>query len=106
MATQTLDSRLVPVVQYSTPTTGSTITANTGGKVALLINPAGALLALTLSLNSSASNGDTISIGASQAVTTFSMTNGTVVGPLTSLAIGTFATFMYSTDASEWFRIG
>ena len=93
-------------IQYTTPTTGSTITATAARDLKILINPAGALLALTLALNGSPQNGDIVTIGASQAVTTFSMTGGTVVGPLTSLAIGTFAQYMYSSDASEWFRIG
>ena len=106
MATKTIDERLIPTVQYSVPTTGATITASTSGNVTLFINPAGALLALTLSLNGSPSDGDEMSMGASQAVTTFSMTNGTVVGPLTSLAIGTFAQYKYSTTAAAWFRVG
>lgn len=75
-------------------------------KVLLFINPAGALLALTLALNGSPQDGDMLVLGASQAVTTFSMTGGTVIGPLTSLAAATFATYAYSATAAQWFRVG
>lgn len=106
MATQTLDSRLVPTVQYTTPTTGTTITVNVSGNVSLLIDPAGALLALTLTLNGSPSDGDTFTISSSQAVTTLTMSGGTIIGALTTLAIATFAEYMYSATGSKWFRIG
>lgn len=106
MATSTIDIRLIPVIQYTTPTTGATITANTGGNVTILINPAGAILALTLALNGSPSDGDRLNIAASQTVTTFSMTGGTVIGALTTLAAATFATYVYSATAAQWFRAG
>jgi hypothetical protein len=106
MPTSTIDIRLIPTVQYVTPTTGSTINASTLGNVSLLINPTGSLLALTLALNASPSDGDKISIASSQVVTGFTMTGGTVIGALTSLAIASFATYEYSATANQWFRIG
>lgn len=106
MATRTIEERLIPTVQYSVPTTGATITASTSGNVTLLINPAGSLLALTLALNGSPSDGDRLRIGSSQVATTFTMTGGTVIGPLTSLAVATFATYTYSATAAQWFRTG
>lgn len=104
--TSTMDSRLIPTVQYTTPGTGDTITASASGNVTLLINPSGALLALTVALNGSPSDGDVLTMGASQTVTTFSMTGGTVIGALTTLAAATFASYMYSATASKWFRVG
>lgn len=106
MTTSTIDTRLIPTVQYTTPTTGATITASTSGNVTVLINPAGSLLALTLALNGAPSDGDVVRFASSQAVTAFSMTGGTVVGALTTLAVATFAAYMYSATSSNWFRVG
>lgn len=102
----TLSQRLVPAAQYTAPTTGSTINMNDHGNLTIIINPSGSLLALTLALNGSPQNGDTVSLASSQAVTTFSMTGGTVIGALTTLAIATFASYTYSSDAAKWFRSG
>jgi hypothetical protein len=104
--TSTLDSRLIPVVQYTTPTTGNTITLNSNGHTKLLINPAGTLLALTVTLPSSPSDGDIVSLASSQIVTGLTMNGGTIIGALTALAVATFASYLYSGDASKWFRIG
>lgn len=102
----TIDIRLIPTVQYSTPTTGQTVNASTSGNVSLLINPAGSLLALTLALNPSPSDGDMLNIASSQIVTGFTMSGGTVIGALTSMAVATFARYQYSATAAVWFRIG
>lgn len=106
MTTSTIDVRLIPTVQYATPTTGQTITASVSGNVSLLINPAGTLVALTLALNPSPSDGDIINIASSQVVTGFTMSGGTVIGALTSLAVASFACYQFSATASQWFRIG
>lgn len=106
MTTQTIDQRLIPSTQYVTPTTGTTITANDHGNLTLLINPSGTLLALTLALNASPTDGDRINISSSQIVTTFSITGGTVIGTLTSLAVATFASYQYNGTAEKWFRVG
>lgn len=104
--TSTIDQRLIPAVQYATPTTGQTVSANGSGNVTLLINPAGSLLALILALNASSSDGDVLCFGSSQAVTTFTMSGGTVIGALSTLAIAAFGRYMYSATANQWFRIG
>lgn len=106
MPSLTIDSRLVPAKQYATPTTGQTVNVNTNGKVMLFINPAGTLVALTVALPSSPSDQDEVSIFASQAITTLTMSNGTVIGPLTTMAIGTFAKYTYFSDTSSWARSG
>lgn len=101
-----IDQRQVPITQYTTPATGATLTANDGANLKLIINPAGTILALTLALNASPADGDILSFCSSQAVTGFTMTGGTIVGPLTTLAIGTFASYIYNGTATKWFRIG
>jgi hypothetical protein len=102
----TIDQRLIPTIQYVTPTTGNTVNANDAGNHTLIINPAGSLLALTVALNGSPADGDVLKICSSQVVTTFSMTGGTIVGALTTLAVATFAAYVYNATASKWFRVG
>lgn len=100
------DRRLIPQKQYVTPTTGSTVSVNTNGRVILFINPAGTLLALTVALPSSPTDQDSVKVFSSQAITTLTMSNGTIVGPLTTMAIGTFAEYTYFSDTSSWARTG
>lgn len=104
--TKTMDIRMIPVKQYATPTTGSTINVSTNGYVKLRIVPAGSLLALTVSLPSSPQDGDVVEIACTQAITTFTMSNGTVNGALTTMAASTFAVYEYNSDSSQWIRVG
>lgn len=105
MSTSTIDQRLIPTVQYSTPATGNTVTVNNTGYVSLLLNPAGTLATLIVTLPSGPSDGDRISVCSSQIVTGLTMNGGTVIGALTTMAVGTFASYMFSATASSWFRI-
>jgi hypothetical protein len=91
---------------YVTPTTGSTITLSQSRHQKLIINPSGTLLALTVALPSSPNDGDVVNIASSQIITTFTLSNATIVGALTTLAVATFASYMYSATASKWFRVG
>ena len=106
MATKSIDERLIPIVQYATPTTGSTVTVGTTGYIQLVINPAGSLLALTVALPGSPQNGDVLELCSSQAITTLTMSGGTVIGALTTMAIGTFASYIFNSTAGQWFRNG
>lgn len=101
-----INDRLIPQKQYATPTTGSTVTVNSNGYVKLRLNPAGSLLALTIALPGSPTDGDVVEVASTQAITTVTMSGGTVVGPLTTAAIGTFAKYEFVTDSSNWFRVG
>lgn len=106
MTTSTLDVRLIPTVQYSAPTTGSTVTVGSSGNTQLLLNPAGSLLALTVTLPSSPSDGDRVEIGCTQTVTTLTMNGGTIVGALTTLVAGTCGTWIFSATGSNWIKTG
>lgn len=106
MPSLTIDSRLIPQKQYATPTTGQTVTVNSNGRVILFINPAGTLLALTVALPSSPSDQDSVRVFSSQAITTLTMSNGTIIGPLTTMSIATFAEYTYFSDTSSWARTG
>lgn len=90
--------------QYAAPTTGQTVTAGAGVD-RLLIDPAGTLLALTVVLPASPSDGQSFTIATSQAITTLTIT-GSIVGTLATLALGGYARFIYSATAAKWLRAG
>lgn len=104
MSYQQISDRLIPVKQYVTPTTGSTVTVNGNGYIKLVINPAGSLVALTVTLPGSPSDGDTVNLSCTQAVTTLTMNGGTIVGGLATLSIGSTATYIYNSDSSQWIK--
>lgn len=106
MAQSQISDRLVPTKQYVTPTTGSTVNVGTTGYTTLFINPAGSILALTVNLPSGPTDGDTVEVHSSQAITTLTMGNGTIIGALTAAVIGTFAKYRYYSDTTSWARIG
>lgn len=90
-------------IQYAVPTTGQTVTGD--GSAVICINPAGTLAALTVVLPASPFDGQECTIATSQILTSLTIT-GTIVGTLTTLALGGFARFVYSAQASKWFRAG
>lgn len=105
-----INNAIAPVVQYSQPTTGATVTiANntTNYETTLIIDPAGPILALTIALPSTPTDGQSVSIGTSQAITGVTMTSGaTIVAGVTTLALGGTAKYMYKASNTTWFKIG
>jgi hypothetical protein len=100
----TSGSGTVQSVQYAAPSTGATVTANAGVHV-LHLDPAGTLAALSVVLPASPANGQDFVISTSQTITALTIT-GTIVGTLTTLALGGFARFNYSSSAAKWLRAG
>lgn len=93
------------VVQYSVPTTGQTVVmASNIGR--LVLNPAGLLATLTLTVPPLPTNGQKVSISSTQAITAITINGGTIVGTITTLAIGGFADFVFSSDTASWLRAG
>lgn len=86
---------------YEQPTTGSTITTVRGMTI---IDPAGAILALTIALPSSPVDGQRIQYSFSQAVTTLTFTGGTLVNPITTTGAGGTLGLIYGSTAGEWFK--
>ncbi len=87
--------------QYATPLTGTTVTMT---QAYLLLNPAGTLAALTITLPSSPVPGQLATFATSQAITALTIT-GTIDVTLTTLAAGGRATFMYESNSAKWFQI-
>lgn len=85
-----------------TPTTGGTVTlVNNQYNI---INPTGALLALTVTLPASPSNNDVVQIKYTQSVSTVTYSGGTVVGGLTSATGGTaVTTLVYDSGTNKWY---
>lgn len=102
----TMNSRQSISRQEVQPTTGSTVTVSDGGNVHLIINPAGTLATLTVTFPSSPSDMDIVTMSSSQIVTALTMSGGTFIGALTTLAVASFARYMYSSTSSKWWRIG
>lgn len=93
-------------VQYythniSTPTTGATVTLTNNQYN--IINPAGALVALTVNLPSSPSNNDVVYIKYTQSITTVTYANGTVVDGITSPVGGGMVVLTYDSGTTSWY---
>lgn len=84
-----------------TPTTGQTITLVAGNKN--LVNPAGTIAALTITLPSSPVNNDEVTIKFTQVVTTITWAGGTVVGGSTGATAGTLITLTYDSITTSWY---
>lgn len=84
-------------------------TPTTGGTVILInnqfniINPAGTLVALTVTLPSSPANNDIVNIKYTQAVTTVTYNGGTVVDGITSPVAGGLVILTYDAATTSWY---
>lgn len=84
-----------------TPTTGGTVTlVNNQYNI---INPAGALLALTVTLPSSPANNDCVFIKFTQNVTTVTYSGGTVVDGITAPTAGGLTVLTYDSGTTSWY---
>lgn len=84
-------------------------TPTTGGTVVLInnqyniINPAGALVALTVTLPSSPSNNDCVFVKYTQSVTTVTYNGGTVVDGITAPTAGGLIVLVYDSGTTSWY---
>lgn len=83
-----------------TPTTGQTVTLVKNRYN--IINPAGALLALTVALPA-ANNNDLVYIKFTQNVTTLSYSGGTVSDAITAPTIGSLIVLVYDLGTNIWY---
>jgi hypothetical protein len=93
---------------YQTPTTGSTLTLAQGYRN-VIIDPAGTLSSLTITMPIGVYDGQKLTIASSQIVTTVTHNAGsgqTLKGGLTTLAANGFATWMYKQSNTSWYRVG
>lgn len=97
---------LTYAVQTAAPLTAGTVTVNSGRCVILVINPAGTIATLTIALAGTPLDGDQVTVTSTQIVGTLTLNGGTILGPLTALVVGGFASFMYHSAIGKWLRIG
>lgn len=93
-------------LQYTTPTTGQTITA-TASIAQVVANPAGALLALTVTFPASPINGQTFGLAISQIITTLTLNTSdgsTIDGSITTSSANSNGGWIYSSTANIWFK--
>jgi len=84
-----------------TPTTGSTVTlVNNQYNI---INPSGALLALTINLPSSPVDKDEVRIKFTQTISTVTYANGTVVDGITAPTAGGLTILVFDSSTSSWY---
>jgi hypothetical protein len=84
-----------------TPTTGSTVSlVNYQYNI---INPAGALVALTVNLPSSPANNDVVYIKFTQTISTVTYANGTVVDGITAPTAGGLTILTFDSGTSSWY---
>lgn len=93
---------------YNVPTAGGTVTipAFDGPIQHVLLEPAGTLATLTITLPAAA-DGQTVVIGSSQIVTVLTLTSaaGSILGAITALSANVLGThYTWSATSSKWFR--
>lgn len=84
-----------------TPTTGQTVTLVRNQYN--IINPAGALLALTVALPSSPANSTVVYIKFTQNITTLSYSGGTVADAITAPTVGSLIVLVYDSGTNIWY---
>ena len=89
---------------YTTPTSGSTVTASSTANN-LILNPAGSLATLTIAMPSTPADGQIFSVSTTQIITVLTFTaTPTIYNAPTTLAAGAVARFQYSAAVNSWFR--
>lgn len=100
-----IETPVVDLIKYQhsifTPSTGGTVNLVNGQYN--IINPSGTIATLTVNLPSSPSNNDVVYIKYTQAVTTVTYANGTVVDGITAPSIGQLVVLTYDSGTSSWY---
>lgn len=84
-----------------TPTTGQTVALANNRKN--IINPAGTISTLTITLPSSPANNDEVIIKFTQTVTTITYSGGTIAGGVSTQSAGTMVTLTFDSGTSAWY---
>lgn len=84
------------------PVTGDTVSINGSNDSTVVLNPAGTLTTLTISLPSNPKDGDKVTITANAAITALTFTNGTVNAAPTSLSAGSSISLIHMSFDHKW----
>lgn len=99
---------LIHNYDYQAPTTGFSYTFASGVQV-LIMNPAGTLATGTITMPASPVDGMVVRFSSSQIITALTVlanTGQSIVGALTTLALGGNAQYLYRQTNNTWYRIG
>jgi hypothetical protein len=105
-AKQLLPSELITVARAA-PTTGATVLVTAATvDIVQVIDPAGTIATLTITLPTADHDGQKVNIASTQIVTALTLNSaaGTIVGAATSLAVGSFATYVWLSSQTKWYR--
>lgn len=92
------------IKQYSVAASGTVTAPDTQQDVQLVHNAAA--VTLTVAFPATPIDGEKFGIAAIQAITTLTLSSAlTIIGALTSMAIGGCATYMYNADSNKWVKI-
>lgn len=89
-------------IQYAAPTTGQTVVSNGAGT--LIINPAGTLATLTITLPASPVDGQAFGVAISQVITALTVNGGTIRGAPSTTSLNAWAHYKFSAAAATWFK--
>lgn len=93
-------------IQYSTATTGNTITATDDGSDVQVIHENSILtVALTVSFPANPQDGQQFGFCSVNGITGLTLSGGTIISALTTLAAGLGAVFIYRKANTKWYRI-
>ncbi len=94
-----------PVQQFAVPTTGQTVTVATGDTW-LVVTPAATLAALTITLPTDRTDGETVLVNCTQTLTALAVGGAgtTVNGAPTTLAANGFFEMRYTAVLNAWYR--
>ena len=95
------------IKQVSTATSGTISLSDTKQDV-VLIHDAGSLaITLTITFPASPIDGQQLRIASTLGVTTLTLSSGlSIIGVITTIAAGGFASYIYEVGQNKWFRIG
>lgn len=95
-------------INYQVPLTGFTITIGNTDNI-LIIEPAGTLATGTIIMPASPTNGQVVRISSTQVVTALTVsanTGQTIKDAVTTIAANGFASWVYRSTDTTWYRIG
>ncbi len=95
-------------INYQVPTTGFTITVGNTDNI-LVLDPADTLASGTVTMPATPLNGHVVRISSTQIVTALTVsanTGQTIKGAVTTLAANGFASWVYRSTNTTWYRIG
>ena len=93
--------------QYSTPIAGATVTTN-NGVAYLILEPAATLATLTITLPSAPTDGQSLRIASTKAITTLTINGAvgqTIKNTATTVAAGGSIGFLYRSSNASWYKV-